>query len=1142
MAVEVGYYRHPTLSGDTIAFACEDDLWSVPASGGVARRLTANPGKASFPVLSPDGEWIAFTSRDEGPSEVYVMAAGGGPPRRLTWFGTLTQVAGWRPDGQAVILATDWRQPFPGYYHLHWMDLEGGQPTMLKVGPARAISFEPGGKGVVIGRNSGDPARWKRYRGGTAGTLWIDRAGAGEFTQLMRLPGNLANPMWIGSRIYFLSDHEGFGNLYSCTATGRDLHRHTHHQDFYVRFPATDGERIVYQSGGDLHLFDPATDHPRKLDISTRSSQSQRNRKFVRPGRYLESIDVHPAGHSIAAVSRGGVYTMGLWEGASSRHGAAAGSRYRLAAWLPNGERIVTVSDEGGEEGLVVLTTGQDRGRKRTTGRISGDFGRAIELVAAPGRQDMVALSNQRQELWVVDIASGRSAMVERSPAGRIEGLAWSPDGRYLAYGFPETRRVSTIRICDVATGKIYPITRPEFRDMRPAFDPEGKYLYFISWRVLDPVYDSIFFDLGFPRGARPYLIPLRADIVSPFSASTRTPRAPGLPLDNGELDPERAAELQRRAARSAQADEARRTEPVQTGIDFEGIADRVVPLPVPDGRYGRVMGGRGRILFSVYPIEGSLHHDWAPQVEPDANGILQAYDFANERVEIISDHITDFTVSMTGKVIALRVGNRIRVLAVSARANGGRRDRSEISRETGWIDLDRLRVSVVPAEEWSQMFREAWRLQRDQFWTPDMSGVDWQAIHDRYLPLVERVASRAEFSDLLWEMQGELGTSHCYELGGDYRPEPGWMQAHLGADLTLDSAGHWRVGRIPFGDQWNEEASSPLSAPGLGIREGDEILAVGGEPVGRDVSPYERLVNLANQNVELTVRSRGKQARRPKGSKDGKGAPSAGAAGVRTVTIKTLGQEFSLRYRDWVAKNRELVHRATKGRVGYLHIPDMGPRGYSEFHRSYLSEVDRDGLVIDVRWNGGGHVSQLLLEKLLRRRVGYDMNRWGVPEPYPTDSPAGPMVAITNEYAGSDGDIFSHCFKLFGLGPLIGKRTWGGVVGIWPRHALVDGTVTTQPEFAFWFEDVGWGVENYGTDPDIQVEFRPQDHAAGDDPQLGRALVEIEKQLTRRPPRQPDFGRRPQLAPVALPPQARNGSRRLKAAALPAAVRRKSD
>ena len=407
-------------------------------------------------------------------------------------------------------------------------------------------------------------------------------------------------------------------------------------------------------------------------------------------------------------------------------------------------------------------------------------------------------------------------------------------------------------------------------------------------------------------------------------------------------------------------------------------------------------------------------------------------------------------------------------------------------------------------------MFREAWRLQRDQFWTPDMSGVDWEGIHDRYSPLVDRVASRTEFSDLMWEMQGELGTSHCYELGGDYRPEPAWHQGFLGVDLDLDGGtGTWRVTRILRGDSWDPKRCSPLAAPGLNIEEGDEILEVGGVAVGKDLSPYERLVHCAGQEVQLTIRSRSR-ATRGRGGK--KAAPS------RILTVKTLSAEYALRYRAWVESNRERVHRETAGRVGYIHIPDMGSLGFSEFHRYYGSEVYREGLIVDVRWNGGGNVSQLLLEKLRRQRIGSDVNRWGTPEPYPTDTPMGPMVALTNEYAGSDGDIFSHSFKLYGLGPLIGKRTWGGVVGIWPRHFLVDGTVTTQPEFAFWFRDVGWGVENYGTDPDIEVENRPQDYARGVDPQLVRGIAEVQRIIRKLRPSLPSFTNRPRLGFRRLP------------------------
>lgn len=1149
MPAEYGYYRHPTIHGDTIAFVCEDDLWSVPAEGGLARRLTANPGTVQFPAFSPDGQSIALTGRDEGPTEVYRIDAEGGRLRRLTWLGSATQVVGWHPSGKSILFASDWRKPFQKDVSLYAVPADGGAPEDLRLGPARALSYQPGGPGVVLGRNSGDPARWKRYRGGTAGTLWIDRSGGGTYAPLVRLDGNLASPIWIGSRIYFLSDHEGYGNLYSCTATGRDIRRHTHHEGFYVRFPSSDGRRIVYHAGADLYAFDPGTGEERKIDVRIHSSRNQLNRKFVPAGRYLESFDLHPQGHSIASNHRGGLYTMGLWEGAALRLGNQGGVRYRLGSWLPDGKRVIAVTDDGGEESLAILTIGAQpetadprtqevpapraRGAKGKNAkdqkietveaiqRISGDFGRPLRLAAAPAGPERVALTNQRQELMVVDLSTGKTTLVERSPFSRIEGVAWSPDGRWLAYSFPNTNRTIGLRLWDSQSGRITPVTRPDFQDVSPAFDPEGRYLYFISFRVFDPIYDSFYFDLGFPKGSRPYLVTLKNETVSPFASTTRAPRAPGVPFSEMNGRPgEPNGEEERKGGKE--------TAPAPVEIDLEGIEQRIIPFPVPEGVYGRVLGSKNRVLFSSFPVEGSLETSWAAPGEPPAKGVLSAYNLEEDKVEMVTDRVTDFELSRDGKVLGIRSGNRIRVVPVAFKAEG-KPTKDDPGRESGWLDLERLRVSVVPTEEWRQMFSEAWRLQRDQFWSSDMSGHDWAEVRKRYLPLVDRVASRAEFSDLLWEMQGELGTSHCYELGGDYRPEPAWHQGLLGADLELNKkTGTWVVTRLLQGDSWDEKRACPLSAPGVGIREGDEILAVAGLPVDATISPYERLVNYAGREVQITIRTAGSgngsraatgAARRGRKGKAAKPEVTVPAGGqIRTVTVKALREEFSIRYRDWVEANRAWVHEQSGGRVGYVHILNMGPLGYSEFHRYFLSEVDREGLIVDVRFNGGGHVSQLILEKLLRKRIGYDANRWGAPSPYPLDAPMGPMVGLTNEYAGSDGDIFSHCFKLYGLGPLIGKRTWGGVVGIWPRHSLVDGTITTQPEFAFWFKDVGWGVENYGTDPDIEVEIRPQDHAAGKDPQLERGLAEAEKLVRKMKPKVPDFKNRPRLRPGKLP------------------------
>ncbi|MEX2394662.1 MAG: PDZ domain-containing protein, partial [Actinomycetota bacterium] len=443
--------------------------------------------------------------------------------------------------------------------------------------------------------------------------------------------------------------------------------------------------------------------------------------------------------------------------------------------------------------------------------------------------------------------------------------------------------------------------------------------------------------------------------------------------------------------------------------------------------------------------------------------------------------------------------GRRLRVLKAGEKPAQGT-DQEPPGRRSGWIDLSRLRVSVDPSSEYRQMFREAWRFQREHFWVADMSGVDWKKIHDRYRPLVDKVTTRLEFSDLMWEMLGELGTSHAYEMGGDHRPAPPYRVGQLAADIVLRN-GRWIVERIVRGDSWDPAQTSPLALPGVDISEGDAIVAVNGLPTDPQTSPERLLVHQAGTEVELTV-------------VDGRGRRR------RDVVVKTLTTDKPVYYRAWVEANRRLVHERTRGRIGYVHIPDMGSNGYAEFHRYYFSEVERDGLIIDVRFNSGGFVSQLILEKLARQRIGYDVTRWGKPEPYPADSPNGPLVCLTNEQAGSDGDVFSHAFKLVGLGPVVGKRTCGGVVGIASRHILVDNGMTTQPEYSYWFSDVGWQVENYGTDPTHDVDITPQDEAAGRDPQMETALRLVMQALRKHRPLTPDMKTRPHLALPVLPPR----------------------
>jgi tricorn protease len=1068
-----GYYRFPTIRGERVAFVCEDDLWTVPSQGGLARRLTSGQGEASHPQYSPDGAWIAFTGREEGHMEVYAMPAAGGEVRRLTHLGATSVVTRWSRDGKSVVFSSNAGAPFLGMVRLFEVTLSGGAPVPLPFGVARWISYGPR-KASVLGRHGADPARWKRYRGGLAGDLWIDAKGTGRFVRLLRLPGNLSSPMWIGSRIVFLSDHQGVGNLYSCTPAGKEVRRLTHHQDFYVRSPSTDGESVVYHAGADLHVFDVESGKSRMLEIDYRSPRSQRHRRFVSAQRHLEDASLSPKGEDLAVVTRGRAFSLGNWEGAVTQHGRPDGARHRLARWLNDGKRIVAVTDEPGEEVLAVFPVEGGSGRILPALPI----GRPVMMAVHPKR-DEVALTNHRCEVVVVDLKARKARVIERSRYGRIAGIDWSPDGRWLAYSFPESGHVAAIKLWHAGTGRIARVTRPVLADVCPAFDPSGKYLYFLSYREFDPVYDNMHFDLGFPRGMRPYLVTLRKDLVNPFSGPK--PSEPPVPPEN---------------AKKAKGRDKKEL-PLQ--VDLEGIEDRVLAFPIPEGKYEQIKGIPGKVLITQAPVEGSLGRTWM-QVEPPAKSSLLVYEFDERKVDTLASGITGIELSGDRKTMLIRAGNRLRVCKAAERIDP-KNEREPPSRRSGWIDLARVKVSVDLPLEWKQMLREAWRLQRDQFWTPGMAQVDWKAVYRRYEPLVGRIASRSEFSDLVWEMQGELGTSHCYEVGGDYRQPPSYPQGFLGADFAWDAGRKgYRVVALIRGDSWNPEQGSPLAAPGVRVKPGDLLVAIDGRALSRTESPGHLLVNRAGSEVNLAF--------------------ADGRSGRRTICVKTLRDEGPARYRDWVESNRMRVHGETGGRVGYVHIPNMGPQGFAEFHRAYLAEFDRDGLIVDVRYNGGGHVSQLLLEKLARRRLGYDFTRWHEPSPYPADSVAGSMVAITNEHAGSDGDIFSHCFKLLKLGPLVGKRTWGGVVGIWPRHPLADGTITTQPEFSFWFHDVGFGVENYGTDPDIEVDISPDDYARNRDPQLERAISEIRRLLKERPPVRPTAPEPPDRSLPRLPPK----------------------
>jgi tricorn protease len=1081
--MDQGYYRYATLSGDRVVFVCEDDLWSVPLEGGAAVRLTATPGSCSMPRLSPDGSQIAFVANDEGNPEVYVMPSAGGTPRRLTYLGgTAATTCTWSADGSEIYFVAN-----PSAWYLREtrgfaISPGGGTPRELDLGHMKSIFPGPSGA-FVIGRNESDPARWKRYRGGTSGEVWIDANASSEFERLKLPDGNPVWPMWIGDRIFFLADHEGIGNLYSCALDGSDVRRHTHHNEYYVRYPSTDGKRIVYTSGATIFCYDVERDETRELDVRAASTAPQTARRFLNGSEALHEFAPSPDGTALGIIARGEAYTMPFWEEAPVGHGDGSAIRNRCIAWMHDGKRFVTTSDENGYEQITMYHTDASQPRQFLT---KGDIGRVTEIVCSPVN-DRIAFANHRYELLLID-ADGTLRVLDKSLGNRITDLAFSPDGRWLAYvWWPGGENTAIVRVVKCKSGRIADVT-PKMRiDQSPAWDPEGRYLYFISTRDFDPVYDALQFDLSFPQAQRPFLATLRADVLNPFTPKPK-------PVHR-EHDHEHEHDADRGNGKK------RDEQPPRIEIDFDGIEGRILAFPVDEGEYGEIVAVKNRVLFTRFEVRGIKPGDRAWE-EEDITGTLLAYDFEQQRCATIANEVSHIELAADRHTLVYQSHDRLRVIDALAdlpEEQDEVKPPSEPGRKSGWIDLDRVSVEISPHDEWKQMYREAWRLQTEQFWVEDMSDIDWDRVYDRYAALLPRVRTRGELSDVIWEMHGELGTSHAYEIGGDLRRPPEYERGFLGADFVYDEgADAWRIERIYRGDSWNRDVDSPLAEPGLGIREGDLLLAIGGKRLTRDFSPHQALVNTAGRELSIAVRT---------------------ALGERRVAVKALESEQSLRYRAWVESNRRYVHAASDGKIGYVHIPDMGPWGFSEFHRGYLSEYDRAGLIVDVRYNRGGHVSPLLLEKLARRRVGYDVSRYSSkPISYPPESVAGPLVAITNQFAGSDGDIFSHCFKLYKLGPLVGKRTWGGVIGINPYHHLVDGTITTQPEFSFWFKDVGWKVENHGTDPDYEVDIAPHDYREGRDPQLDFTLRLVLQAAEKHYEPYPDLATRPSLPLPSLP------------------------
>ncbi|MGW0912373.1 S41 family peptidase [Streptomyces sp. NPDC002784] len=1079
----MSYLRLPHLNGDLLCFVAEDDLWLAPLDGpGRAWRLTVDRTKAGHPRFSPDGERIAYTSWRSLVPEIHLVPAEGGPARRLSYWGSPdTQVTGWTPpaqDGTSDILAVaSHGEPFSYFTWAYKVSPDGSPGRKLPWGPVSDLQVADldGERRTLLltGTPPHEPAAWKRYRGGATGRLWLH----GE-RLLADLDGHLACPMFVGGRIAFLSDHEGVGNLYSCAHDGSDLRRHTDHDAFYARHAASDGTRVVYQCGGELWIVDGLSDadKPRRLDVRLSGPRAGRRRYQVPAAQHVDGISVDETGRASAVVIRGSLYWMTHRDGPARTITDTPGVRVRLPEMLGSVGQVAYVTDAEGEDAVEIAYLPRATGDREPRRMASGELGRVLELVSDP-EGERLAIAAHDGRLLLLDAtedSGGGVTELIRSANGPVRDLAFSPDGCWLTWSHPGIgRSLRQIKMARIKDRFVIDVTNGRFEDENPVFTSDGRYLAFLSWRGFDPVYDVHTGDLSFPLGCRPYLVPLSSATPSPFALNPE-----GRPAAGG-LDP-----LEEEGGEGG-----------TVTVETEGLESRVTPFPVAASKYSAlhpVTGGG--LVWLRWPISGALGETFANPDDTSGRPTLEHFHISKAKKSELVEHLDWFAVSGDGSRLVVVDEGELR--AVPATESGD-------SDSTVWIDARRILHEADPAAEWRQAYEEAGRLIRAYFWDPGMCGIDWDAVLAQYRPLVEQVASPDEFADLLREVLGELGTSHAYVAAARRNEGPPHYQRRqglLGANFVRRDDG-WTLRRILPGDSSDSKARSPLA--GTGIREGAVLTHVDGRPVDPVTGPYPLLAGAGGTTVELTF------------------TPAEGEGRSRRVAVVPLIDERPLRYQDWVAKRRQVVRELSDGRCGYLHIPDMGGSGWAQFNRDLRMEVSRPALIVDVRGNAGGHISELVVEKLTRTILGWDLTRDAQPVSYASNAPRGPVVALADEATSSDGDMIAAAFKLLKLGPVVGQRTWGGVVGMTGRHQLGDGTVITVPMNAAWFDAYGWSIENQGVTPDLEILRTPLDWAEGRNTQLDDAVrLALDLLETNPPAGPPDYSQVPDRSRPQLPPR----------------------
>jgi tricorn protease len=1056
---EARVLRFPAISEDTIVFGCAGDLYLVPASGGLARKITSDVGYEMFGRFSPDGKTLAFTAEYDGSREVYVMPAQGGQPRRVTYTATVNRddvsdrmgpnniVMGWQPDGRHIIFRSRMRDWDDFIGQLYVVSAEAGTPVQVPVPRGGFCSFSPDGKRMAYNRIFREFRTWKRYRGGMADDVWIYDFETRKVENITNNPACDIIPMWSGETIYFLSDRDEHKrmNLYSYDLRTKETRQLTHFVDYDVKFASLGPKAIVFQNGGFIYRFDLDTQQAVKVPIFIENDQVSSRSRIANVAKYITNYEIAPDGKRALFGARGEIFTVPAKNGDIRDLTNTPGVHERDSKWSPDGAWIGNISDVTGEDEIYI--------------RPQDGSGTPVQLTSeadtykygfrwSPDSQKLL-WTDKLFRLQYVDRRTKEVVLIDQAKIGEMGPFAWSPDSRWVAYTKPEVEGMARVYLYDLEGKKSTEVTEGWYSSYEPVFSGDGKYLFFVSDRDFSPTLSRLELDFTYNNMSRIYVLTLAADTKSPFAPKS------------DEVEVKKTAESTAgQTGTKAKTAPAQKTEPaagaVTVKVDLEGLKSRIVSLPIQASNYASLASVGDTVYYLQFGGRGG-----------GQGAALKSYRLSEQK-ETELGQINGYEISADQKKMIVGQGDSYAIVDLP---------HGPVKIETK-LDLSGMDMNLNLKEEWEHIYLECWRQMKYFFYAPNMNGVDWEAMKARYLPLAQAARCRADLTYVIGELIGELSSGHTYVGGGDVPVIPKIKVGLLGAVLAKDPSGYFKVVKILRGQNWDKSLRSPLTEIGVNVQDGEFILAVNGAPTDRLADIYEALINTVGKQVTLKVNSRPEEK------------------GSREVVVVPIADEQGLVYYTWVQENIAKVDKATQGRVGYVHIPDMGFNGLDEFVKYYYPQLRKKALIVDERGNGGGFVSPMIAERLARAIVMVEMARDSVPRPDPNAVLVGPKVCLMNEYSASDGDIFPYRFRKLGLGPLIGKRTWGGVVGIRGSLPLLDGGFLNKPEFAPYSLEDKWVIEGVGVEPDITVDNDPGTEWSGTDQQLDKAIEVILEKL----------------------------------------------